>query len=126
QALAFPEISERDEDSAYNPFAPENAMITFEKPNEDVFPSLRMAREAISGGGMLPLAYNSANEAANLLFRHGLISFVTIFDIVAKVLREFHNLSSVKMASYDDMIIIHEKIMAAVFESYAPGFKHSL
>ncbi len=126
QALAFPEIAERDEAYAYDPFAPENAMITFEKPEEAVFPSLRMAREAIRGGGMLPLAYNSANEAANLLFRRGRISFVTIFDIVAKVLSEFHNLSSVKMASYDDMIIIHEKIMAAVFESYAPEFKHSL
>jgi len=85
QALAFPEIAERDEAYAYDPFAPENAIITFEKPEEAVFPSLRMAREAIRGGGMLPLAYNSANEAANLLFRRGRISFVTIFDIVAKV-----------------------------------------
>jgi 1-deoxy-D-xylulose-5-phosphate reductoisomerase len=101
-------------------------MISFERPDEAVFPSLRLAREAVQGGGLLPLAYNSANEAANLLFRRERISFVTIFDIVAKVLDGFHNLSDVKLASYDDMINVHEKIMRAVFESYAPEFGHSV
>ncbi|NLV99416.1 MAG: 1-deoxy-D-xylulose-5-phosphate reductoisomerase [Clostridiaceae bacterium] len=126
QALAFPEILERDEVYSYDPFAPANAMISFERPDEAVFPSLRLAREAVQGGGLLPLAYNSANEAANLLFRRERISFVTIFDIVAKVLDGFHNLSDVKLASYDDMINVHEKIMRAVFESYAPEFGHSV
>ena len=126
QALAFPEILELDEVYSYDPFAPANAMISFEMPDEAVFPSLRLAREAVQGGGLLPLAYNSANEAANLLFRRERISFVTIFDIVAKVLDGFHNLSDVKLASYDDMINVHEKIMRAVFESYAPEFGHSV
>ncbi len=126
QALAFPEILERDEAYAYDPFAPARAMLTFERPDEAAFPSLRLAREAVHGGGLLPLAYNSANEAANLLFRRGRISFVTIFDIVAKVLDDFHNLSSVRMASYDDMISVHEQIMLAVFGSYASEFKQSL
>lgn len=119
QALAFPEILERDEALAFDPYQPQNNTMTFERPDEEAFPSLRMAREAIHAGGLLPLVFNSANEAANLLFRHERISFVTIFDIVAKALEEFHNLSSVKMASYDDMIIAHEKTKAAIFESYA-------
>lgn len=123
QALAFPEIVRRDEVNTFDPTAQQNAELTFELPDEDVFPSLRLAREAINAGGLVPLAYNAANEAANLLFRREQIAFVTIFDIVAKALDEFHNLSSIKMASYDDMIIVHEKIMTAIFESYALDFR---
>lgn len=126
QALAFPEIVERDESYAFDPLAKENAELSFERPDEANFPSLRLARKALQAGGLVPLAYNAANEAANYLFRRERISFVTIFEIVAKALEEFHNLSNVKMGSYDDMIFAHEKILAAVFERYAPDLDSRL
>ena len=126
QALAFPEIVERDESYAFDPLAKENAELSFERPDEASFPSLRLAREALQAGGLVPLAYNAANEAANYLFRRERISFVTIFEIVAKALEEFHNLSNVKTGSYDDMIFAHEKILAAVFERYAPDLDSRL
>ncbi len=126
QALAFPEILKRDQINAFDPFAPQNSMMSFERPDEKTFPSLCLAREAIRSGGLAPLVYNAANEAANLLFRNECIAFVTIFDIVANALEEFHNLASMKVASYDDMITIHQKIMAVIFDQYARDLRQLL
>lgn len=37
-------------------------MLSFEKPDEEVFISLRLAREAMKRGGLFPAALNAANE----------------------------------------------------------------
>ncbi len=65
--------------------------LTFEKPDETKFPSLRYARTALRTGGALPAILNAANESAFLRFRHAEICFTDIWKIVEKTMDLFPN-----------------------------------
>jgi 1-deoxy-D-xylulose-5-phosphate reductoisomerase len=52
--------------------------MTFESPDEERFPSLRLAREALRAGGEMPAALNAANEVAVASFLDGLCSLPAI------------------------------------------------
>jgi 1-deoxy-D-xylulose-5-phosphate reductoisomerase len=56
--------------------------LTFEPPDEERFPALRVAREALAQGGCAPTVLNAANETAVHAFLEGSIGFL---DIVATV-----------------------------------------
>ena len=60
--------------------------LTFEEPDEEKFPCLRLAREAQLSGGSHPVVLNGANEVANEAFRQGRIRFGQIARIVERVL----------------------------------------
>lgn len=60
--------------------------LTFEEPDEERFPSLRLAREALEAEGSAPCVFNAANEVAVEAFLAKKISFLQIFDIVEKTL----------------------------------------
>lgn len=60
--------------------------LTFEEPDMERFPCLKMAYEAQRAGGVLPVALNGANEAAVAAFLAGRISFGDIARINARVL----------------------------------------
>jgi 1-deoxy-D-xylulose-5-phosphate reductoisomerase len=60
--------------------------LTFENPDRDRFPSLRLAREAGRLGGTMPAVFNAANEVAVARFVDGKIGFVQIFETVEKVM----------------------------------------
>lgn len=60
--------------------------LTFEKPDPDRFPCLRLAYEAAARGGNAPCAMNAANEVANAAFREGRIGFTRISEIIAAVM----------------------------------------
>lgn len=60
--------------------------LTFEPPDLDKFPCLKLAYQAQAAGGTLPVALNAANEAANEAFRQGRICFGQISEIVDEVL----------------------------------------
>jgi 1-deoxy-D-xylulose-5-phosphate reductoisomerase len=66
------------------------ATLTFERPDYDKFPSLRLAREAGRTGGTMPAVFNAANEVAVARFVDGQIGFTQIFDTVEKVMRAHH------------------------------------
>lgn len=55
-------------------------MLSFEKPDEEVFVSLRLAREAMMRGGLFPAALNAANECAVAAFQADRIGFTTIYQ----------------------------------------------
>lgn len=57
--------------------------LTFEAPDEERFPALRLAREAMRAGGTAPAVLNAANEAAVHAFLAGEIGFLDIAAIVA-------------------------------------------
>jgi 1-deoxy-D-xylulose-5-phosphate reductoisomerase len=61
--------------------------LTFENPDQERFPSLRLAREAGRAGGTMPAVLNAANEVAVARFVAGQINFVQIFEAVEKVMR---------------------------------------
>ena len=60
--------------------------LTFEPPDEDRFPALRVAREALIRGGGCPTVLNAANETAVHAFLDGRIGFLDIVDTVERTL----------------------------------------
>ncbi|MDP2697780.1 1-deoxy-D-xylulose-5-phosphate reductoisomerase [Thalassospira sp.] len=56
--------------------------LTFEKPDPDRFPALRLAREALQAGGTLPIVLNAANEIAVASFLAEKIGFLQIAELV--------------------------------------------
>jgi len=64
--------------------------LTFEAPDEDKFPALGLAREALRLGGMAPCALNAANEASVAAFLDRRIGFLDIASTVAQTLEKMH------------------------------------
>ena len=62
------------------------ARLDFEEPRSDVFPALRLAREAGIRCGTLPAVMNAANEVAVDAFLGGSISFPRIWGLVEEVM----------------------------------------
>jgi len=61
--------------------------ITFEKPDMENFPGLRLAFDAASAGGSLPTVYNAANERAVALFLEHKIDFLDIPEIIGSCMK---------------------------------------
>ena len=57
--------------------------LSFFKPDEETFPSIRIARAAIRKGGAAPCVYNAANEACVELFCRGKIKYTDMFERIA-------------------------------------------
>jgi 1-deoxy-D-xylulose-5-phosphate reductoisomerase len=72
------------------PIAPldlvELASLTFEAPDEDTFPCLRLAREAGIAGGTAPCVLNAANEVAVHAFLKERLPFLGIADVIEQTL----------------------------------------
>lgn len=62
--------------------------LTFQAPDEDKFPALGLAREAIRLGGRAPAALNAANECAVAAFLDRRIGFLDIASTVADTLEK--------------------------------------
>src|SRR6185437_618165 len=60
--------------------------LTFERPDSGRFPSLRLAREALTLGGLAPVVLNAANEIAVAAFLARRIGFLDIARIVENVM----------------------------------------
>ena len=60
--------------------------LTFEAPDDQRFPALRLARQALEQGGAAPIVLNAANEVAVEAFLSGSIRFTGIVDAVAQAL----------------------------------------
>jgi 1-deoxy-D-xylulose-5-phosphate reductoisomerase len=65
----------------------EMGSLTFEAPDPEKFPALRLAREAGTTGGTLPAVLNAANEIAVPAFLDGKILFPAIWHIVEAVMK---------------------------------------
>ena len=60
--------------------------LTFEAPDEDAFPCLRLAREAAAAGGTAPCVLNAANEVAVHAFLDGRMAFLDIPAVIEDAL----------------------------------------
>jgi 1-deoxy-D-xylulose-5-phosphate reductoisomerase len=60
--------------------------LTFERPDPERFPALRLARAALEAGGSAPTVLNAANEVAVLAFLDRRIGFLDIAKIVGETL----------------------------------------
>ncbi|WP_232322972.1 1-deoxy-D-xylulose-5-phosphate reductoisomerase [Hoyosella altamirensis] len=75
----------------------------FEPLDNEVFPAVRLAREAGTGGGCLPAVYNAANEEAAAAFLQRDLPFPRIVRIVEHVLDGAHEWSSAP-STVDDVL----------------------
>ena len=62
--------------------------LTFEEPDTDAFPCLRLAREAGMAGGTAPCVLNASNEVAVAAFLDGRIPFTGIPEVIDRCLDE--------------------------------------
>jgi 1-deoxy-D-xylulose-5-phosphate reductoisomerase len=60
--------------------------LTFEEPDEDAFPCLRLAREAAVAGGTAPCVLNAANEVAVHAFLEERLPFRGIAEVIERSL----------------------------------------
>ncbi|MSR22892.1 MAG: 1-deoxy-D-xylulose-5-phosphate reductoisomerase [Gemmatimonadetes bacterium] len=60
--------------------------LTFEEPDHERFPLLRLGYEAGRSGGTAPVTFNAANEVAVSAFLAGEISFAGMIDVVVQTL----------------------------------------
>lgn len=67
------------------------AALHFEAPRVDVFPALRLAREAGEAGGTLPAVLNAANEVAVDAFLNERLKFPAIWATVEEVMQKHTN-----------------------------------
>ncbi|MCG8544776.1 MAG: 1-deoxy-D-xylulose-5-phosphate reductoisomerase [Alphaproteobacteria bacterium] len=65
--------------------------LTFEQPDSERFPALRLAREVLKIGGRAPTILNAANEVAVASFLEGRIGFLDIAGIVEETLTSLPN-----------------------------------
>ena len=81
--------------------------LTFEKPDLESFPCLRLAFEAMKTGGSMPCVMNAANEIAVAKYLNEEIKFGEISEIVEKAMTE-HNV--IKNPSLEDLIETDRKV----------------
>lgn len=82
-ALTYPERWQSDV-PRLDLFATHN--LSFEAPDLERFPNLRLAYEAIEKGGNIPCVLNAANEVVNQAFREGKCGFLQMSDVIAKAM----------------------------------------
>jgi len=75
--------------------------LQFEAPDMERFPALRIARDALIGGGNAPTVLNAANEIAVSRFLRGELGFLDIVKIVEKTLETVDN---VPLETIDDVL----------------------
>lgn len=68
------------------------ASLHFEAPRPEVFPALRLAREAGEKGGTLPAVMNAANEVAVEAFLQERLKFPAIWGLVEQVMEKHSNI----------------------------------
>ena len=66
----------------------ELGQITFEKPDMENFPGLKLAYQASAVGGSMPTVYNAANEKAVGLFLDRKISYLQITELIEAAMEQ--------------------------------------
>ena len=62
--------------------------LEFFRPDQEKFPCLTLAYEAIRRCGNMPCILNAANEVVNLAFRQGRCSFYQMSDIIGRTMQQ--------------------------------------
>lgn len=90
------------------------ANLTFERPDTERFPCLRIAYEALSKGGNIPCAVNAANEVVVAAFLNDEIAFTAMSDIIEQVVE---HTAFIANPTYEDYVACDReaRIMAAEY-----------
>ena len=74
--------------------------LTFERPDNNRFPCLKLAFDAIHKGGNMPCVLNAANEIVNQAFRDDQISFVEMGNVIAETMQKVSYEMSPSLETY--------------------------
>jgi 1-deoxy-D-xylulose-5-phosphate reductoisomerase len=72
----------------------EVSTLSFQAPDPERFPALRLAYEVLAAGGTAPAVFNAANEVAVSAFLEGKLSFMGIIESVERAVRAHERLDS--------------------------------
>ena len=91
--------------------------LTFEPPDEDAFPCLRLARAAAEAGGTATCVLNAANEVAVHAFLRGRLGFMGIPAVIEQTLERLpaervHSFQSLYAADADARRVANELVHA--------------
>lgn len=76
------------------------AHLTFERPDLERFPNLRLAFEALAEGGDRTCVLNAANEVTNEAFRRGNCKFLQMAEVNEKVLEIMPKVANPSLEEY--------------------------
>lgn len=76
------------------------AHLTFERPDLERFPNLRLAFEALAQGGDRTCVLNAANEVTNEAFRRGKCKFLQMAEVNEKVLETMPMVATPTLEDY--------------------------
>ena len=96
------------------------ASLTFERADENLFPCLRLAKEAYAASSSHPAALNAANEVAVELFLQGLIGFMDIPRLIETELTRHAALSDA--ASAQDLLAMDADTRRSVRLAAGAGY----
>ena len=92
--------------------------LTFEAPDLQRFPAIRLAREALQTGGGAPTILNAANEVAVAGFLDGSIGFLDIAEVVERTLVTLvRDEGGVRLDSFEDVTGLDERARQAARSS---------
>ena len=94
------------------------SQLHFEEVDNEKFPSLKLAYQALTMGGLMPTVLNAANEVAVEAFLQQKIKFTQIADVVAKTLDQF----SVSPAHDLDVILAADQESRVQAERVIKGY----
>lgn len=97
------------------------AQLTFEAPDPERFPALRLAREALKNGGSAPTVLNAANEIAVERFLDGRIGFLDIAAVVEDALEGFAHCALNSLDDVQSCDGAARRIAAELLETRAVG-----
>jgi 1-deoxy-D-xylulose-5-phosphate reductoisomerase len=86
--------------------------LSFEAPDEDRFPALRLARDVLAAGGSASTVLNAANEVAVQAFLDGRIGFLGIAALVEATLGRAGHISATSPDSVDEVLAIDAEARA--------------
>lgn len=109
-ALTYPERWQSDV-PRLDLFATNN--LSFEAPDVERFPNLRLAYEAIEKGGNIPCVLNAANEVVNQAFREGKCGFLQMSDVIAKAM---DRASYIADPTYEDYVQTDSEVRRIALE----------
>lgn len=92
--------------------------LYFEEVDSQKFPSLKLAYQALSLGGLMPTVLNAANEVAVEAFLMQKIKFTQIADVVEKTLEQF----SVSAADQLDAILAIDQESRTIAHNVMKGY----
>ena len=70
--------------------------------DDEAFPAVRLAREAVAASALHPAVFNAANEQAVAAFTAGRLPFLGIVDTVRSVVEEYNAPGEISLAAVDD------------------------